>query len=154
MMVCIVYSIAKHCIATFTKLHFLLLADKSGAATKFSNIPLFELGTSSCLANNREYLHDKLDEIELLLDLLYSHSIVQDCAWNPLEQLQEEEGDSEKKKRRAKNEKKSAVTMNNLNKMFILPDADRFIAIDLLVHGNVVPGSSFEKLCSYHTEIS
>ena len=81
------------------------------------------------------------------MDYLHYNNIVHDCAWNPL--VQDNPAEEEKKsKKKAKQEKKSVITMNTLNKMFVLCDADRFIAIDLLVHGNVIYGKPFESLCA------
>lgn len=138
-------------IFSYTKIHFLLLQDKSTANPKFSNLPLFDyVDNNMVLADKRKYLADKSGEIELFLELMASQNIVSDCAWNPLENQSDTPEDSEKKKsrRKSKNDKK-LITINTLSKMFVLPDAERFIAIDLLVYGNCTPGATFEKLCSH-----
>lgn len=89
---------------TYSKAHFLLLADKTIANTKYSSLPLFKAGTTE-LADNRQYLQEKFDEFELLLDYLHYNNIVHDCAWNPF--VQDNPAEEEKKsKKKAKQEKK------------------------------------------------
>ena len=83
--------------------HFFLLADKTIANTKYSSFLLFKAGTTE-LADNCQYLQEKFDEFELLLNYLHYNNIVHDCAWNPL--VQDNPADEEKKsKKKAKQEK-------------------------------------------------